>query len=154
MESSPTKGQTRVACVGKRVLCHWATREASTWSFKGGKTLFSEKSSNSGYLVSGAESKQKATGMWQVFSLFVGGGHLCIDTGKNSLSWAEHLRFLYGIYVFIPQLKIKKKLTIWTSPQRTMYLCVSSFPWLFYYLILIVPDSLTYFFSAHPIVFL
>ena len=56
------------------------------------KLLFSEKSSNSGYLVNGAESKQKATGIWQVSSLFVGGGHLDIYTQKLiKLSWTSKI---------------------------------------------------------------
>lgn len=37
-----------------------------------GKTLYSEESSNSSYLVNGAEWKQNATGMWQVSDVFVG----------------------------------------------------------------------------------
>ena len=51
-----------------------------------GKTLYSEESSNSGYLVNGAEWKQNGTRMWQVSGVFVGGGHLGIYKGKNSSS--------------------------------------------------------------------
>ena len=35
VESSPTRDQTHVPCIGKQILNHWTTREVPGVSFKG-----------------------------------------------------------------------------------------------------------------------